>query len=230
MIELYQFSSSPFCAKVRRALNFKGIDFELHEVDRMKARKGAYAHVSEFGKFPALGMDGKYIADSSHILQALDVYQAEKPLYPKEDRALAQVNLLEDWADESLYFYEMLMRIRWENNLPRSWPSIKATLPKLPDFVLKRMVRKGIAAVTDAQGVGRKSKEQIIQDSRRHFHSIDNFLDDSGWLVGDSLTAADISVVVQLEKILYASEAQEILKTTKNIEPWLMRLNEVAPD
>ena len=32
MITLYQFANSPFAEKVRRAMNYKGLDFEIHEV------------------------------------------------------------------------------------------------------------------------------------------------------------------------------------------------------
>jgi len=44
MITLYQLASSPFTDKVRRALNFQGIAFELHEVYRTDIEEIAAAY------------------------------------------------------------------------------------------------------------------------------------------------------------------------------------------
>ena len=35
---LFQFHTSPFCAKVRKILDYKGVDYEIVEVDYLDAR------------------------------------------------------------------------------------------------------------------------------------------------------------------------------------------------
>lgn len=45
MITLYQFATSPFTEKVRRALNYKGLAFTVHEVERAAAPGGKYAKI-----------------------------------------------------------------------------------------------------------------------------------------------------------------------------------------
>lgn len=37
MLALYQFATSPFTEKVRRAFHYKGLDFEVNEVARARA-------------------------------------------------------------------------------------------------------------------------------------------------------------------------------------------------
>ena len=55
MIRLYQFATSPFCAKVRKILDFKGIDYEAVEVDYVERKELVIA--SGQMMVPALTLD-----------------------------------------------------------------------------------------------------------------------------------------------------------------------------
>ena len=76
MITLYQFSTSPFTEKVRRALNYEGLGFEVHEVARAKVAEGDYKHVSATGTFPAIPDRGVKAAAQD---LALDHVAARRP-------------------------------------------------------------------------------------------------------------------------------------------------------
>ena len=65
MITLYQFASSPFSEKVRRALGYKALAYDIHEVERSAMPAGRYAAISPTGKFPVIDHDGRTIADST---------------------------------------------------------------------------------------------------------------------------------------------------------------------
>ena len=54
MLTLYQFSTSPFTEKVRRALNSAQLSFDGHEVIRAKVPNCTYKKVSPIGKFPGI--------------------------------------------------------------------------------------------------------------------------------------------------------------------------------
>ena len=229
MITLYQLSSSPFTAKVRRALNYKGLEFQVEEVNRLKAGRGHYDWVSPTRKFPAMDIDGSPVNDSTDIIEALDKHFPEKPLIPAIPAGRALTHVIEEWADESLYFYEMLMRVQWEHNIENSWDEMAETLPPFPKFVLRHLVKKGVTKVTETQGVGRKPREQVLNDAERHIASLDTLLDGTGWLVGDSISVADLAVISQLTKLLYASEIQPMVQRSRNIEDWMQRIDEIAP-
>jgi glutathione S-transferase len=83
-------SASPFCVKVHWALRLKELDYETN--DTIFAKR-----VSPEGKLPALVVDGELHVDSTKILAVLDGMVAKNPLYPKEPRARALTEMLEDW-------------------------------------------------------------------------------------------------------------------------------------
>ncbi len=228
MITLYQFATSPFSEKVRRALNYKGIPFELHNVPR--AEVGNYAHVSPSGKFPAIEHDGTPVLDSTDIIRYLDEQFPEKPLIPVGSKAQALAHIVEDWADESLYFYEMTMRIAWSHNNARVIEEFVETMPGLTVEQARPLIEKGAGDIVNAQGLGRKPRALVVADCERHFEALDGLLGESDWLLGDELSVADLSVVSQMNALLYASEAQAALEKTKNVSGWRTRLDEVAPE
>ena len=229
MITLYQFATSPFTEKVRRALNYKGLAFEVHEVDRAAAPGGRYAHVSPTGKFPALDHDGKAVWDSTDILEYLDRAFPERPVFPAKphDRALAHV--VEDWADESLYFYEMTMRLAWPHNLEAALDEFARGMPGVPRDQLRSGILEGVGALTRAQGLGRKPREQVVADAERHFMALDDLLEGREWLVGERLSNADLAVIAQVGALLYAEECRAVLDRTRHVTPWIARVDAIAP-
>ncbi|BFM16923.1 glutathione S-transferase family protein [Maricurvus nonylphenolicus] len=229
MITLYQFSSSPFTDKVKRALHYKGLDYTIEEVNRLKAGRGRYDHVSPTRKFPAVEIAGDAVNDSTDIIIELDKRYPDKPLIPTSAAERSIAHVIEDWADESLYFYEMLMRVEWKHNIDASWDQMAPTLPKLPTPILKRLVHKGVSKVTATQGLGRKPREQVIADAQRHIDSLDGMLEGKEWLVGDSISVADLSVIAQLKKLMYAQEIQPMVANSKHVEAWIKRVDELAP-
>jgi glutathione S-transferase len=229
VIKLYQLATSPFTEKVRRALNYKQLLFEVHEVDRAAAGAGKYAHVSASGKFPVLEHDGAVVQDSTDILEYLDRAFPDRPLRPEDPRERALVHMIEDWADESLYFYEMTMRLAWPHNLEAALDEFAQSMPGVPREVVKDRILEGVGALTKAQGLGRKSREQVVADVERHFRAIDDLLAGREWLVGSGLSSADLAVASQVHALLYAEEAREALDRTHHVRPWMARIDTAAP-
>lgn len=92
---------SPPCGKVLMALRVKGLDFRVKNVrSPMEARR-----FNPRGRVPTLLIDGETIVDSTDIVTALDARFPDPPLTPVDPLEQAQAKLLEDWADEVLYFY-----------------------------------------------------------------------------------------------------------------------------
>ncbi len=228
-ITIYQFETSPFTEKVRRALNYKGLAFDVHDVDRMKARSGGYSEVSQSGKFPAIVHDGNAVLDSTDIIYYLEGVSPEPALVPASPRDRALAHAIEEWADESLYFYEMTMRLTWENNLDAALDEFAKTMPGVPKPQLREIIRSVTTEIVTAQGVGRKSCEHVVSDVERHFAALENLLEGRDWLVGDALSLADLAVIGQLNALLYAEEARAAAEGKQAITDWMSRLDEVAP-
>jgi len=228
MITLYQFLSSPLCEKARRILAYKGIEYKIHEVDRTKTEE--LTHVSPFGKFPAMEHDGEAICDSTDIAYFLEEKYPEKPLIPSDPLMAAQAHIIEDWADESLYFYEITMRVSWEHNARNNLQKLMETMP--PEVTEEQGLELALGFsqhVSTTQGIGRKTREQVCADVERHLKALSAILSETDWLVGNNISLADIAVISQLNCLIPTVEVTEAIKLYPNIIEWMERVDAVAP-
>ncbi len=210
-------------------MNYKGIAFDVHEVARAEVPRGKYKDVSPTGKFPAVKDGDQAIWDSTDIIYHLEAKHQGPSLVPGPPRDAALAHAIEEWADESLYFYEMTMRLSWEHNLEEALDEFAATMPGVPQDQLKELILQGVGQLTQTQGVGRKPRDQVVADTQRHFQHLDALLDGRNWLVGEALSFADLAVIAQVNALLYAREAREAFGKTKNIKDWMARVDRVAP-
>ena len=86
-LRLYQFLTSPFCAKVRKILDYKGIDYELAEVDYVDRRN--LLEASGQMMVPALTLaSGETIIESDQIAHRLEADYPEPTIFPPEWRGI----------------------------------------------------------------------------------------------------------------------------------------------
>jgi glutathione S-transferase len=84
---LFQFATSPFCAKVRKILDYKGIEYEIVEVDYLE-RKELLAASGQI-MVPALTLEsGETIVDSDRIAMRLEELYPEPTIFPPGQRGI----------------------------------------------------------------------------------------------------------------------------------------------
>ena len=84
---LFQFATSPFCAKVRKILDYKGIEYELVEVDYLERKE--LLNASGQIMVPALTLEsGETIADSDRIAMRLEELYPEPTIFPPGQRGI----------------------------------------------------------------------------------------------------------------------------------------------
>ena len=223
MIRLHQFEISPFCDKIRRVLHLKGQRYEVVEVPLTRALQ--ISKVNPTGKLPALEHDGRLVADSTDIAAYLEETFPEPPLLPADPAARALCHVLEDWADESLYFYEMTLRFTRPHNARRFTPELVAHDPPWFQRLAGPMVPWLMRRTTRTQGVGRKNPAQLETDVARHVAAIAGLLGGRDWLVGDSITLADLSVFAQLGCIAATDEGTKLVGASPEVGAWLARVD-----
>ncbi len=221
-ITLHQFEISPFCDKVRRILRLKDVPFDIREVSALRSTLDV-RRINRIGKLPVLEADGRFIADSSEIARFLDERFPDPPLWPADPRERALCHLLEDWADESLYFYEMTMRLQWPANAPRWSREAMRADGRLGEAIGPVLVPRLIAQRTKAQGVGRKPHDLVLRELGRHLDALDALLGDGDWLASSSLTIADVAVAAQVSAIAGAVEGRAALDAHPVTTAWLQR-------
>src|SRR5216683_1203153 len=102
--KLYQFLGSPFCAKARKLLEFKGVDFEVIEVDYLERKELLLA--SGQLTVPAVTFDGgETIVDSARIAMRLEELYPEPTIFPPGWRGLhlALADYIDNHLDDSIY-------------------------------------------------------------------------------------------------------------------------------
>ena len=196
MIVLHQNESSPFCDKIRRVIQYKHRACELREVP-LHETVATLGGLSPAGKVPVIEHAGNVVADSSEIARYLEARFPEPPLFPASARDRALCHVLEDWADESLYFFQMWLRFAvrenasdWSRRSSRSEPPL---LRLAAERALPTLMRNALRA----QGLGRCRPEHVLDELDRHVAAIAAWLGDE-WLVGEHLTIADVAVYAQL--------------------------------
>ena len=225
MITLCQFAVSPFCDKVRRILRYKNIGFTIYEWPL--AEVPLIRDKNPAGKLPVLEIDGMPIADSTNIALELERRYPTPRLLPAEAAPRAQVLLLEDWADESLYFYEMATRFGAED-FATNVGKLVAGAPKEMLDAIAPMLREGFKARTGTQGIGRKSPAQLADDLERLLSAVEELQRPTGFVVGTNLTLADIAIVAQAECIGDSTIGKRLLDRRPALADYFARIDQLT--
>ena len=222
-ITLHQWSISPFCGKVRRILEHKGLAYDVINYNGIKARKAA--GLSPAGKLPVLEYDGERVQDSSDIAAFLEAKHPEQPIFPRDPVERAEAAIWEDWADEGLYWYEVYFRFMYPEALANAATALTEGRPSIERALLRGAVRRMYAKKLKAQGLGRMDRSRVEAKFLAHTDTLETLLGKRTWLVGDRRTIADIAVGSQLQEIRNSAThlAPEIDKRGRLTE-WLARV------
>lgn len=197
MLTLYQFQISHFCEKVRWAMDHKGLEYRvvnlvpgphIRQTLRMARRTG----------LPILEHDGEVIQNSSDILTYLDQQFPEKCLTPAGSDGEAALRW-ERELDQEIGVH--LRRVAYGTLLdyPRIVCPLFTSSSPLRDKALMRLI---------FPGVRRKMRSfmdirpETVEISREHLFGMSErlaeHLQDRDYIVGDSLTRADLTAAVLL--------------------------------
>lgn len=221
-------SISPPCWKAHLALRFKGLEYDVVDV----VLPAQIKKHNPRGRVPALKDGDEIVVDSSDILTYLDKKYPEPPLNSKDPKERAMIRVLEDWADENLYFYAVYLR--WK--VPANFNRLKTGFfykhyPPLVKVVAPTLGRKEVGSRANAQGVGLKSEAVVRKELYECFEAIDAMLEGQEYLVGSTLTRADISVfaiVDQLSEERLTPEVRKEIDKFQNISKWRALMTEKA--
>lgn len=219
---IHQYQVSPFAAKVRRCLYYKGVEFRVVNYGLTGVRK--LKKLNPRSKAPVLEHGGKLVPDSTDIIRYLDAAFPDRPVIPADPAASALAHILEDWADESLYFYDLTMR-SWPNNAALLADDLVIEDRGLLRRLLHRVAPAIIARQAHGQGTGRKEKPAVCDEVGAHFRAIDTLLADNAWLAGNMLSVADIAVASMLTVLERAEEARASMAGFPLLGAWRERVD-----
>jgi glutathione S-transferase len=220
-VVLHQWEMSPFCNKTRRCLKFKDVAYRVVDYNGLLARKAAT--LSPAGKLPVLEWDGERVQDSTRIAHFLDRKIPARPLYPTEPQALAAAHLWEDWAGQSLYYYEIYFRMLDPVSMERALDIMCRGRPSWERPVLKFIFKRRYPKKLKNQGLGSLPREEIEAQFFGLLEAIETLLDGRSYLAGLEPTIADLSVAAQIDELCRTSDLAPRVMALPRLKAWMAR-------
>ena len=201
MMELHQFRHSAFCLKVRMVLQAKGLSYRTVDVTPGIGQVAVF-RMSGQRQVPVLVDGDVVLADSSAIARHLERRENTPALIPSEPKAAAQVHLLEDWADTTLAKAVRAALVQ----AAALDPELRvALLPDdIPDpvrSVMGALPGGWVSNVTEL--VNQNERAELLASLEQLALSVQS----TPWLVGDSMSLADLAVAAQLSLICFPSSS-----------------------
>ncbi|MEL6343485.1 MAG: glutathione S-transferase family protein [Myxococcota bacterium] len=190
-----QGSMSSFCVKAQRTLNACGIPFGVQNQQGGRVLQTLNPGV---GKLPVLEVDGRHIADSTAIADWALANGDGAKLVPDDPLLADEARWLEDWSDESLYWFGVYLR--WKAGFPAFRDAALVTIPAILHGPVGWVLRRPMMAQLHGQGIGRLPLAQVLSLLEGHYDRLARRIDaHDGFLVGGQLTMADIAVFAMLQ-------------------------------
>jgi glutathione S-transferase len=203
LVRLIQIPFSHNCIKVRRALELKGLSFETLDINPLDRRPVRQA--SGQGLVPVLVDGERAIADSTEILLYLESAYPEPPLLPREAEQRAECLLLEDWADSA--FMALTRRIAYWHALARPdaieslfCPEARGVSRRVRGALARRLLRRRFGL---SRGRSRRDETEALRLARLAAERLGG----RGYLVGDSVTLADVALAAMSLPLRLAAPA-----------------------
>lgn len=217
-IALFDWGPSPFCMKVRAVLEHKGLPYR---------RLPALSHLLELqrrsavGKVPALDLDGELHVDSTDIVHELERRFPSPAVLPRAPRDRAQCHVLEEYADEALYFFGLYYH--WHE--PQGRAQARRFFHKtLLGRVAFPVYLQRVESQLRGQGVGRKEPAHVRRDLARNLDALEGMLDGRDYLLGEGPYLCDLAVASQLRYLTLAAATRDALTAYPACQGLLDRL------
>jgi glutathione S-transferase len=218
-VRLFDWGPSPFCMKIRAILDYKGIAYE--RVNVFGAPLLEFRRRSPVGKVPALDIDGRLIADSTDIAYEIERLVPAPAIIPANAHDRGHSHVLEDWADEALYFLGLYFQ--WLE--PRGKPMVRRAFGGSPfGLAVRVFYERRIARQLRGQGTARKPAAQLAGDLRRECAALADLLAGRPFLLGDVPYLCDFAVNAQLAYLSRPPASAEILAEAGVVRTYMERM------
>ncbi|MFN0253822.1 MAG: glutathione S-transferase family protein [Kofleriaceae bacterium] len=193
-MKLYFHPMSPNVRRVRLTAAVLGIKFEEHVLDMTKGahKTPEYLALNPNGAVPTL-VDGDFVlTESRAIMQYLASLKPESGLLPRDEKLRADVTRWQFW--DSSHFSPVVASIAFEKLLKSMFGMGDPDLAKI---------------------------EEGIKNFRKWGAVLNGRLEGRTYVVGDSLTVADLTLA---SSMMYSHRAEIPVAEFPNVETWFQRI------
>ncbi len=224
---LYGAALSPYAAKVRSYLKFKGLEFEW--LERTQARQAEFSRYAKLPLSPVL-VDAEETAlqDSTPTIEAIERQYAEPAITPNDPGLAFLAALFEDYADE--WLNKVMFHYRW------SYPDDQASAAKRTVDMLFEGVEApdGVEDAIRARMIGRlhhvgsstETAPAIEGSFTRLVGLLNEALASRPYLFGGRPTLADFGLAGQLKQLLSDPTPGALLRAQgSRVVAWIERMD-----
>lgn len=231
MIRLYQFKTawglpnlSPFCMKLEVFLRICNLDYQVVIADSPKI-----IAKSPKGKLPFIEDKGKFIGDSSFIIEYLKREYSLNPDHGLSNSELAVAHSFRRMFEENLYwavlYSRWFMASNWEKTREAFFGDIPFPFNKIVSLIARRSSYKQLYG----HGMGRHSEDEIFRIAIDDLRAITDFLADKEFFMGDKPSSVDATAYAFLANIVdvpVESPVKAYAKSYDNITNYCIRMKE----
>lgn len=208
-ILLYDLQHAPPCAKVRMCLQVKGISYRRVAPSAAEVLRGAL--------LPRLAVDAGELSGADAIVRQIEAEWPSPALVPPEADARAYCLLLEGWADAALG--AAVQRVLWGPE-----PARATQAHAVATEVSAAVLAPAVAAALSWQATHLACRdEDALRSLREHLDVLATMLGDRSFLLGRTLTRADVAAFAQLA-CLCRMRGDVSLDTWPGLAAWFARL------
>lgn len=197
MLTLFGYNVSPYAAKVRAVLAYKGVPF----VERMvhPLARGEVVRLSGQIAVPIIDDDGTIVADSTRIVAFLDERYPARPVIPRDPALRARALLLEEGFDEGLG--RTIQPVRWmiAANARRTAARFRSAyapglLGSARMALVSGFLRLDMRRKYGSRALGAPPATTLLARLGELLDVVEAALADSGWLAGPAPSVADFAL------------------------------------
>jgi len=227
MVTLFGYKVSPYAAKIRAILRYKGIAFSERTVDPIDRRE--LKRLSGQVLVPVLDDGGTVVADSTAIARYLDEKYPRRPVLPADPGLRARALLLEEWADEGLP--KVVQPVRWliPENAEKSVALMRSAYPPggatsaAKWALVTRVLLWDQRRKYGPRPPARPNAAKILNRLAEAMDILDAALAETGWLAGPEPTVADFAAWGFLN-FLQSLDGWETVKTRRRVAKLIKEL------
>jgi len=208
---LHHYDMSPFAEKIRLALGVKGLVWQSVQTPMVLPKPDHFELTGGYRRVPVLQIGADIYCDTHLIVRVLDRLYPASPLSPPGQETVEHA--VSRWAETS--FMMVIL----------SFFGIGGIFAE--DFVEDRQ-KTMIPPGTDLEGASRIVGSKLIQ-IRNNIERLEGMLEDGrSFLLGDTVSAADLSAYHPLMMLAMHARTQAQLEGVPRVSQWMIRIREIG--